>query len=376
MEYKKINEIPEKVHGRTIKDACPLPIFWSRSGIEVNVRANELWVDIEVSCDYQEPWFVTEINGAFMSRQMILKGRHRICLYRNLNPAELRNVKFYKDSQIVAGEEALNVVIHGLETDGTFEPVDDKKLKIEFVGDSITSGEGTYGSFKETDWRTMFHSSSRQYASYIERALDVESRVISHGGWGVYTGWDNDIRSNIPSIYEYVCGIAAGEENARLGAKEQNDFKAWQPDAIIVNLGTNDNSAFDQPAFDVPGVGPCKLRRNEDRSFVTEDIEKIKSAVTDFLKMLRKNNPKAHIVWAYGMLGSEMNLPICDGINRYVKETNDNNVAFLNLPDTTDETVGSFGHPGMVSQKVAADVLTVYLSKRFNMKINGYNGNI
>ena len=95
-----------------------------------------------------------------------------------------------------------------------------------------------------------------------------------------------------------------------------------------------------------------------------------------FLKILRKNNPKAHIVWAYGMLGSEMNLPICDGINRYVKETNDNNVAFLNLPDTTDETVGSFGHPGMVSQKVAADVLTVYLSKRFNMKINGYNGNI
>ena len=376
MNYHKINEIPVKVHGRTIKDACPLPIFWSRSGIEANIRGGELWVDIEVGCDYQEPWFVTEINGAFISRQMLLKGRHKVCLFRNLNPGELRNVKFYKDNQMVAGEAALYTVIHGVETDGTFEPVEDKKLKIEFVGDSITSGEGTYGSFKEIDWRTMFHSSSRQYASYIERALDVESRVISHGGWGVYTGWDNDIRSNIPSIYEKVCGLAAGEENEKLGAQEKYDFSEWQPDAIIVNLCTNDNSAFDQPAFDVPGEGPCKLRRNEDRSFVTEDIEKIKNAIADFLKVLRKNNPKAHILWAYGMLGSEMNLPICDAINRYVKETKDNNVAFLNLPDTTAETVGSFGHPGMFSQEAAAEVLTDYLSKRFDMKINGYKGNI
>lgn len=376
MDYFKINEIPVKVHGRTIKDACPLPIFWSRSGIEANIRGGELWVDIEVGCDYQEPWFVTEINGAFISRQMLLKGRHKVCLFRNLNPGELRNVKFYKDNQMVAGEVALYTVIHGVETDGTFEPVEDKKLKIEFVGDSITSGEGTYGSFKEIDWRTMFHSSSRQYASYIERALDVESRVISHGGWGVYTGWDNDIRSNIPSIYEKVCGLAAGEENEKLGAKEQYDFSEWQPDAVIVNLCTNDNSAFDQPAFDVPGVGLCKLRRNDDRSFVTEDIEKIKNAITDFLKVLRKNNPKAHILWAYGMLGSEMNLPICDAINRYVKETKDNNVAFLNLPDTTDETVGSFGHPGMVSQECAANVLIDYLSKKFGTEVKGYSGNI
>lgn len=376
MNYHKINEIPVKVHGRTVKDACPLPIFWSRSGIEANIRGGELWVDIEVGCDYQEPWFVTEINGAFISRQMLLKGRHKVCLFRNLNPEELRNVKFYKDNQMVAGEAALYTVIHGVETDGTFEPVEDKKLKIEFVGDSITSGEGTYGSFKEIDWRTMFHSSSRQYASYIERALDVESRVISHGGWGVYTGWDNDIRSNIPSIYEKVCGLAAGEENEKLGSKEQYDFSEWQPDAVIVNLCTNDNSAFDQPAFDVPGVGLCKLRRNDDRSFVTEDIEKIKNAITDFLKVLRKNNPKAHILWAYGMLGSEMNLPICDAINRYVKETKDNNVAFLNLPDTTDETVGSFGHPGMVSQECAANVLIDYLSKKFGTEVKGYSGNI
>ena len=73
MNYHKINEIPVKVHGRTIKDACPLPIFWSRSGIEANIRGGELWVDIEVGCDYQEPWFVTEIKARSFQGRCFLK---------------------------------------------------------------------------------------------------------------------------------------------------------------------------------------------------------------------------------------------------------------------------------------------------------------
>ena len=59
MESYNINEIPVKIHGRTVKGACPLPLFWSRSGIEVNATGKDLYIDIEIGCDYQEPWFVT-----------------------------------------------------------------------------------------------------------------------------------------------------------------------------------------------------------------------------------------------------------------------------------------------------------------------------
>ena len=77
--------------------------------------------------------------------------------------------------------------------------------------------------------------------------------------------------------------------------------------------------------------------------------------------MLRKDNPDTHVVWVYGMIGYELNFLITNAMNRYQKETGDHNVAFLNLPGTTEETLGARNHPGVKSHERAARVLTEYL---------------
>ena len=92
-----------------------------------------------------------------------------------------------------------------------------------------------------------------------------------------------------------------------------------------------------------------------------DDLNRFKQAVIDFLTMLRRNNPDSHIVWVYGMLGYDLTLAITDAMNSYRNATKDNNVAFLHLPNTTDETVGSHAHPGEKSHARAAKVLTEYL---------------
>ena len=92
-----------------------------------------------------------------------------------------------------------------------------------------------------------------------------------------------------------------------------------------------------------------------------EDRERFENAVYNFLKMLRKDNPGAHIVWTYGMLGYDLNLLITDAMNRYQKDTGDHNTAFINLPNTTAETVGAHTHPGVKSHERAAKVLIEYL---------------
>ena len=58
-----------KVHGRTVKGASPLPLFWNHSGVEVNCDGSELWIDIEVDHGFHEPWIAVELNGALMSRR-------------------------------------------------------------------------------------------------------------------------------------------------------------------------------------------------------------------------------------------------------------------------------------------------------------------
>lgn len=353
-----------KLYGRTDETMRPLPLFWNGSAIEVNVTGSELWIDLEVDCDFHEPWIYTELNGAFMSRQMLLPGMNSLCLFRSMTAGVPKTMKFQRELQAMHEDDHCHIFVKGFRTDGDFLPLKENKYKLEFIGDSITSGEGTYGALPDTDWLAMYMSSSQNYATYISKELDADYRIISQGGWGVYCGWDNDVRHNIPSIYEKICGLGYGETNASVGAMKDYDFSSWIPDAIIVNLGTNDNSAFNQPPFTVPETGlTYKQHRNEDGTYAEEDIEKFRVSVYNFLKMLRKHNPTSHIVWTYGMLGYDLTLPISEAILRYQKDTNDSNVAFLNLPNTTQETVGAHGHPGVLSHKRAAKVLSEYLQQ-------------
>ena len=351
-----------KVHGRTEDDMYPLPLFFNGSGIEVNVTGSELWIDLEVDCDVHEPWIWTAINSAFMSRQMLLPGSYSICLFRSMSPEAVKNVKFMRELQAMSEDNSCHILVKGFQTDGFFLPVSDRRYKLEFIGDSITSGEGTYGANDDTDWIAMYMSSSRNYAVMVSDALDADYHLFSQGGWGVLSGWDNNPNSNIPSRYEKLCGLAGGEFNEKLGVSRPYHFEKWKADAIIVNLGTNDASAFNQPAFTGPVTGKTfKQRKNPDGSFNPDDLMRFEQAVIDFLAMIRKHNPDSHIVWTYGMLGYDLTLAITDAINRYQKQSGDENVAFLQLPNTTEETVGAHAHPGVKSHERAAKVLIEYL---------------
>ena len=231
-----LKEIPYyHIYGRTDETQNPLPLFWNGSGIEVNVTGSELWIDLDVDCSFHEPWIATELNGAFMSRQMLLPGSYSICLFRNMTFDVSKTMKFFRELQAMSEDDDCHVFVRGFRCDGEFLPVKEFKYKIEFIGDSITSGEGTYGAISDTDWLTMYMSSSENYATYTAKALDADYRLISQGGWGVYCGWDNDVRHNIPSCYEKICGLGLGKVNEAVGAQKDYNFASWKP----VKLSSN-----------------------------------------------------------------------------------------------------------------------------------------
>lgn len=366
LKYYSIHDVKYKIHGRTDDTQNPIPLFWNGSAVEVNVTGSELWIDIEVDFDMHEPWAGCSINGEMISRQMLMAGRYKLCLFRGMSKGSIKNVRFFRELQAMSEDNANHLLVHGFSSDGSFFPVADRKYKLEFVGDSITSGEGTYGARAEEDWIPMFMSASRNYAVMVSECLDADYRLISQGGWGVLTGWDNDPYHNIPSCYEKICGIVHGEANETLGAMKPYAFSSWKPDAVIVNLGTNDASAFNQPLWQDLNTGESfKQYMNPDGSYEEASLKRLQKAVTDFLALIRKNNPDSYIVWIYGMLGYELTLPITDAINSYRKLTGDNKVSFLQLPATTDETVGSRSHPGLLSHERSAQLLIEYLKVLF-----------
>ena len=43
-----------KIFGRTNEEINPLVLFWTGSGFEANIRAGELWMEVEVDYDLYE----------------------------------------------------------------------------------------------------------------------------------------------------------------------------------------------------------------------------------------------------------------------------------------------------------------------------------
>ena len=370
MRYLDIKDVAEEnIHilGRTGKQTQPLPVFFNGGGVEVLVTGSEFWIDVETDSEVNEMWVALEINGAFISRQMLLPGQHSLCLFRSMDPSIAKRVRFYRELQAMNGDDKVKLLINGFKLDGEFKPFPKYERRLEFIGDSITSGEGSYGAFEDVDWIPMYMSASANYATMTAKALRADYHLISQGGWGVYVGWDNDIRHNLPSVYEKVCGLATGSMNEELGAMDDYDFSSWQPDAVVINLGTNDVTSFDQPAFVNPDDGKTyKMRLNPDGTRNREDELKIVEAIVNFLTVIRRHNPKAHIVWCYGMLGCNLNLVITEGINKYKEKAGDENVAFFQLPNTTMDTYGSHMHPGVKSHQNASRELIDYLRIKLN----------
>ncbi len=364
MTPMRISEIPHRVLGRTSGERSPLSLFWTGAGLELVVRGSELWVEMNADWELFEPWYSFEVNGVVFSRRMARKGEEKVCVFRGMDPSVPKRVRILKDTQATPSDPKNLLQIVSVESDGTFLPVPEPALKLEFIGDSITSGEGDIGAPSELDWISLFFSIEKNYAYRAALDLGADFRIFSQSGWGVCCGWDNNPRCALPSYYDEVCGVVSGARNEALGAGAENDFAAWQPDAVFINLGTNDCGAFSQPAWHDEKTGETfQNRRLPDGAFHPEDLARLANAVKAFLKHLRLRNPKAALVWVYGMLGHELEPTIRDAVESYCAETGDRNAAYLSLTDDVEHR-GCRSHPGPLAHETAAREIEDYLRRR------------
>ncbi len=342
------------------------PMFQNGSGIEFNIKASELYLEYEADYNTFEPWFSVLINGVRYSRQMAQKGIHKICLFHGMNSNTIKRIRITKDVQSMPEDSRHFMVIHAIETDGVLTSYINKKNKIEFIGDSITSGEGLIGAQSDEDWVSLCFDSVNHYANLTADQLDADYRIVSQSGWGVYTAWDNNIKNVIPSIYETVCGTNNSEKGIYYGSKEKNKFNDWQPDIIVVNLGTNDGGAFRNPSWLDPETGiEYKLHSMQDDTRNTEDLKKVENSIVQFLRMLRRNNAKAHIIWAYGILGNEIGDSIQTALEQYRSDTGDTMIELLIFPYMNEEQTGARQHPGIGAHKMMCECLLNRIKELF-----------
>ncbi|MBO7582580.1 MAG: hypothetical protein J6T20_02175 [Treponema sp.] len=352
MKEYKLNQITHKrLLGRNAyKDNDEaLTLFWGGAALEVNIKAREIWACISTTYDNLEHWLAVEVNGAPVSRFMLNKEKTWYCLARNMNPEKENLISIIKDTQPMNDDSTHSLVIHaiGLDEAGEFVPVKPRSCTIEFVGDSITAGEGTVGAPDEMDWICQWMSASKTYAIQTAKLMNADWNTMGKSGWGICWAWDGNRDCKIPPHYEQVCSVLKDANSVAAGSQQKWDFNNGRgSDYVVINLGTNDESGMQNG---VPELVEGLARE-----------QFIISSVKSFLTVIRSHNPNAKILWCWGML-SLQTVPalIQKGVDEYKSESGDKNVYTLELEsieelEKTPEEKGSRGHPGYKTHHAAA----------------------
>lgn len=312
-----------------------LCLIHAASCLEISVCAKEVWVKLSSEFTTYESYICVEVNGEQTCRFICPKEETLVCIAHNLNAQKENLISIIKDTQAMLDEENHCVKISSifLDDNAKFFELKPRQKSIEFIGDSITSGEGLCGNYTEQDWITQWFCASKTYAINLCKYFDYDYSVISQCGWGVCWSWDGNFNNNMQRIYK---------------AEKQHDY-------IIINLGTNDENGFNSENL-------CSKNKNE--------LElKLQNSIITFLYELRKSSPNAKIVWVYGMIKLRMFPKILKkAISLYKKQTKDKKLFILKLDsmekiEKSNLDKGSRGHPGIKTHQKATEKLVKLIKK-------------
>lgn len=213
--------------------------------------------------------------------------------------------------------------------------------RIEFIGDSITCGYGVDDEVAEHHFSTTTEDVTRAYAYRTAELLGADYSMCSISGYGIISGYtatgeakvSNQI---IPKFYEKL-GFSYNTYQKKIAATVKWDFTAWQPDLIVINLGTNDDSyTLNDP----------------------ERREEYRAAYVEFLKVVRKNNPDAKILCTLGVMGDRLYPMVYRAAQDYKAETGDTNITCMkfDVQKASDGYVADW-HPTAVTHEKAAQKL-------------------
>ncbi len=236
----------------------------------------------------------------------------------------------------------------GATTIKSFELADDGKLlapparlkrKIEFFGDSITSGMGNESPDDGPDHLLKDKNNFMAYDAITARNLKAELHVTSQSGIGIMISWFPFI---MPQFYDQLNAVGNNDS--------QWDFSSWTPDVVVINLFQNDSWLTDR-----------ERRMNPNPT----DDQRVQAYV-DFVKTIRGKYPNAYIVCALGSMDATKEGSKWPGyINTAVARIKQGNPT-EKMDTLFFEFTGYGAHPRVKHHQVNAAKLTAFIKQKMN----------
>lgn len=228
-------------------------------------------------------------------------------------------------------------------------PTEEKQLKIEFIGDSITAGYGIDEEAERATFSTATENFTETYAYQTAMKLDAQYSAVAFSGYGVLTGSSSAYYANYDKVISKVYDKAITNKTFD-GDETLTDwnFASFCPNFVVINLGAND-SVY------------CSTEQR--RSAFKEEY-------VNLLKTVRENNPDAYILCILGDMNSSLYLSIEQAVEQYSSENADSKVSASSITFNMEENGTVIdGHPGKKANQVAANELSQLITS-INSKLS------
>jgi len=312
-------------------------VSWPNTSLAANFTGSYLSITLD---DQDGKNFFNAFIDGDLNRPIILqmeKGEHQYVIADHLKSGR-HSVLITKRTE---GEEGATV-IKGLSLADharLLSPPARPTRRIEFFGDSITSGMGDESPDDGPDDLLKDKNSFMSYAAITARNLDAEMHMTSQSGIGIMISWFN---FTMPKFYDQLSAVGNNDSHW--------DFSSWTPDVVVINLFQNDSWLID---------------RDKKLSPLPTDEQRVQAYI-DFVSTIRSKYPKAYIVCSLGSMdatreGSPWPGYISSAVQRIRQQNNDDRIDTLFFAYT-----GYGKHPRVHQHRDNAQKLTRFIKSKMN----------
>ena len=327
--------------GRMDPSAVPVALDWTGSGAEVLFRGSDLWAELEAPALSPVFWMIVLADGCPVARFPVEPGCRFYPLLLGMEPDKTRLVTLFKETQCMPAAPEATVLLRTLRHNGEFLPLPPYDRKIEFIGDSLTSGEGALAPRGNEEWVTPWFSARGNYSWYACRELNAERRILSQSGWGVCWDWEHTEANNMSDAYEKTVGVLHGAAAEARGCGKDWDFSLWQPDCVCIRLLSNDANGI------------------KARNSLEADRETVVRGSLNLIRKVRCHAPSAQIVWI--LPGSDCFPELGAEAVARAREEGLGPLHAFTLPDYTEKDYGARAHPNAEWNRTAGLLLADFL---------------
>lgn len=296
---------------------------WSGSAVTVMLQGTRLNAKISTT---KPNWVEVLVDGKRVDTIAVEPGEAR--WYRvadGLAPLKTHKIMLVRRVEAAYGGE-MGIAGWQFDRDAKLLQVPPAKRALLFIGDSITCG---FGNEAKGAWDPFKPEEENGAAAFgFLAALDLDADYYA-AAWSGRKLWPDN---SMLDVYERTMAF---------NPEKWNTKKAPVPDAIFINLGTNDFNMNPKP---------------EEEGWV--------KAYIGLIADLRKDYPKARIYCCEGpMLGGDWREKCRDWVKRAVKESGDKNIATQFFDYDREDGFGALAHPSVAAHKRMAKKLVNVLKR-------------